>query len=405
MKILSISAQKPSSTGSGVYLTELVKSLALSGHEQAVVAGVYKDDETSFPEGVSFHPVYFCTEKIPYPIVGMSDEMPYTSTRYCDMTPEMVEQFREGFLEVLVPLVEEFKPDLILTHHLYLLTAIVRDTFPQCKVYGFCHNTDLRQMMKTDLEREFIAEAVRNLDWIFVPQTAQKKGVLKVYDADVNKITILGMGYNSDVFKVTGEKPDDDVTRIIFAGKIAEKKGVMSLIRSLQYLPCKTESLKIMLAGGAGNEIEYHEIRQLAHHSKYDIEFLGRLPQAELAKYYNMSEIFVLPSFFEGLPLTVIEALACGDRVVMTNLSGIPQWLSENVTGADIRYVDLPTMVNTDEPLEEELPAFEKRLADALYASITTTERKTADTSRISWNHIAKQVVEVEAAGGIYEKN
>ena len=174
MKILSISAQKPSSTGSGVYLTELVKEIALQGHEQAVVAGVYKEDETNFPEGVAFHPVYFCTEELPYPIVGMSDEMPYTSTRYCDMTEEMVEQFRDAFLKVLVPLVNEFKPDLILTHHLYLLTAIVRETFSDIKVYGFCHNTDLRQMIKTDLEREFIAENVSVIDSMLAEYPALK---------------------------------------------------------------------------------------------------------------------------------------------------------------------------------------------------------------------------------------
>lgn len=307
MRILSISAQKPSSTGSGVYLTELVKMLAAQGHEQAVVAGIYQDDEVTFPEGVAFHPVYFCTEELPYPIVGMSDEMPYTSTRYCDMTEEMVEQFKTAFLKVLIPLVNEFQPDVILTHHLYLLTAIVRDQFPECKVYGFCHNTDLRQMVKTDLEREFIAEAVRNLDKIFVPQTAQEKGVLRAYDADPDKIQILGMGYNSEVFQVTGDKLNDGITRLIFAGKIAEKKGVMSLIRSLEFLPFKENELEIRFAGGAGNEIEYKEIHRMANKCKYDIEFLGRLPQSELAKCYNMSDIFVLPSFFEGLPLTVID--------------------------------------------------------------------------------------------------
>ena len=45
MRILSITAQKPNSTGSGVFLTELVKELAAKGHEQAVVAGVYKEDK------------------------------------------------------------------------------------------------------------------------------------------------------------------------------------------------------------------------------------------------------------------------------------------------------------------------------------------------------------------------
>ena len=393
MRILSISAQKPSSTGSGVYLTEIVKEIALMGHEQAVVAGVYKDDETNFPEGVNFHPVYFCTDELPYPIVGMSDEMPYTSTRYCDMTEEMVEQFRKAFLKILVPLVEEFKPDIILTHHLYLLTAIVREQFPDVKVYGFCHNTDLRQMIKTDLEREFIAEAVRKLDRIFVPQTAQEKGVLKVYDVEPEKIHILGMGYNNKVFQMTGDKKDDGITRLVFAGKIAEKKGVMSLIRSLEYLPYEKDKLEIRLAGGAGNEIEYKEICRMAKNCKYDIEFLGKLPQTELAKYYNMSDIFVLPSFFEGLPLTVIEALACGDRVVMTNLPGIPEWLSENALHADIRYVDLPQMINADEPIAEELPAFEKRLAKTLMDSIETKDRMIADVSRISWEAMAKEAI------------
>ena len=52
MRILSISAQKPSSTGSGVYLTEIVKELAMMGHEQAVVAGVYKEDDVV--DGVLF---------------------------------------------------------------------------------------------------------------------------------------------------------------------------------------------------------------------------------------------------------------------------------------------------------------------------------------------------------------
>ena len=50
MRILSITAQKPNSTGSGVYLTELVKEYALMGHEQAVIAGVYQEDLTELPE-------------------------------------------------------------------------------------------------------------------------------------------------------------------------------------------------------------------------------------------------------------------------------------------------------------------------------------------------------------------
>ena len=76
----------------------------------------------------------------------------------------------------------------------------------------------------------------------------------------------------------------------------------------------------------------------------------------------------------------------------VTNLAGIPEWLSENALHADIRYVDLPPMINADEPIKEELPAFEKRLAKALMESIDTKERIIADVSKISWESMAREV-------------
>ena len=56
-----------------------------------------------------------------------------------------------------------------------------------------------------------------------------------------------------------------------------------------------------------------------------------------------------MPSMYEGLPLTVIESLACGDRVVMTRLDGVADWLEDMIPDADIRYVDLPKMKGADE--------------------------------------------------------
>ena len=133
MKILSVTAQKPDSTGSGIYLTELVRGFKKKGITQSVIAGVTKADQVCLPEGVSFYPVYFESEQLPYPITGMSDEMPYPSTRYSDLTEEMTETFRNAFGEVLKKAVEELDPDVILCHHLYLLTAIVRELFPDKK--------------------------------------------------------------------------------------------------------------------------------------------------------------------------------------------------------------------------------------------------------------------------------
>ena len=155
LKILSITAQKPHSTGSGVYLTELVQAFHRKGCRQAVLAGVCRDDSVCFPDSVSFYPVYYQSEQLPFPICGMSDEMPYKSTRYQDLTPEMTEQFFTAFRASLNRALAEFQPDVILCHHLYLLTALARKTtlasgsgeFSDIrpKVAGICHGSDLRQ--------------------------------------------------------------------------------------------------------------------------------------------------------------------------------------------------------------------------------------------------------------------
>ena len=392
MKILSITAQKPSSTGSGVFLAELVRVFAGQGHAQMVIGGVDPEDAPVFPEGVEFLPVRFHSEELPYAIVGMSDEMPYTSTRYSDMTPEMTGQFEAAFGRAIRKALEEFQPNIVLSHHLYLLTAIVREMVTDVPVFGFCHNTDLRQMRKHSLLRERIAAAIRRLDRIFVLRSDQIREVQEIYGADPEIMLPIGMGYNRQVFFPEPKKPGN-LVRLIYAGKITQKKGVASLIRSLSILNEPAGSLELICAGGAGNKEEYQEIIELADKSPYPVTFTGRLNQKDLAGWYNRSDIFVLPSFYEGIPLTVIEALACGLRVVLTDLPGVGDWLREFVSDADIRYVTLPTVINTDEAVPEELPAFEMRLAEALKESIHAGASRPADVSRISWERIGDLVL------------
>ena len=93
---------------------------------------------------------------------------------------------------------------------------------------------------------------------------------------------------------------------MVYAGKIAEKKGVKSLIRALGKLclekdPFAAQNVRVFLAGGAGNQTEYEEIRRMAGECPCRIEFAGKLGQQKLAELYNACDLFVLPSFYEGL--------------------------------------------------------------------------------------------------------
>lgn len=397
MRVLSVTAQKPDSTGSGVYLTELVKGFEKMKIKQAAVVGVNYGDQICLPEGVQVFPVCFGTEEPPFPVVGMSDEMPYRSTRYCDMTEEMTGQFREAFGRRLLEAVSAFRPDVILCHHLYFLAAMTKEMFPEIPVFGISHGSDLRQIKKNEWQREYILSGIPHLNGIFALHQDQKEEISRIYTCPGEQIQVIGTGYNSDIFHIKENKRcrdggENQKLRLLFAGKISEKKGVKSLLRAMEYLERPKSDISLTLVGGAGNEAEYRAICGLAEVCPVEVEFTGRKTQEELALLMNQSDVFVLPSFYEGLPLVVVEAMACGMKVVCTDLPGILNWLDENIPNHGVVFVEPPAMVNEDEPLEDALPLFERRLAAAIEKACDARMPKRADVERISWLSLCERL-------------
>jgi len=395
MRILSISAQKPDSTGSGVYLTELVREFAAMGHTQAVIAGVYASDSPILPRGTEFFPVCFNTKQLPFPIAGMSDEMPYESTVYSTMTPQMKDSFLAAFEYALDKAVNSFCPDVILCHHLYLLTAFVRKKYPHKQVWGICHGTDLRQMEKNPLWRQEIKEQIPLLNKIFCLHEEQKQAIIKCYGADKKIITVVGNGYNSHIFcKKCGcdTACGQNKIRLIFAGKISEKKGVFSLLNCLPLLGWDKDRFSLRLAGGWGSEEQKQQVETIIAQSGYDISLLGNLTQQELAEEFRKSDIFILPSFYDGLPLVLAESMACGSKVICTDLPGIKTRFDKDAPGHGICFVQPPEMLNADEPIKESLPAFEQRLAKAIVNTAACPCGK-ADLSALSWRAVCEKML------------
>lgn len=414
MKILSILAQKPSSTGSGIFLTELLKNFQKMGEKQAVLFGIAKEDPLPTFLDVESYPVYYESEELPFPVLGMSDEMPYTSTRYRDMNMEMVEQFKRAFLKRAREAVENFQPDLILCHHLYLLTAIIREGFPEIPIYGFCHNTDLRQMEKHALLQSYIQKNIQNLDRIYTPKDAQKKEVMRIYGVEPEKIMNIAVGYNAERFRLpseeivfcggiarreeillpTGERLNKrGHTDLLFAGKLGEKKGVFSLLRALEMLYQENKRIRLFLAGDNGNIKEKEAVYALGRKCSYPLYFLGRLEQEELVKYYQFSDVFTLPSFFDAVPLTALEALACGNKVVLSTLDGLEEFFQKNCPDAPVFFAELPEMINQDEMKVEDCPIFEERLKATIQKAISYHYQTMASLSHLSWGAICKKII------------
>ena len=402
MRILSITAQKPHSTGSGTYLTELVRAFDRKGAKQAVVAGIYRDDDVSLPLGVDFYPVVFsCGDSegdISFPIAGMSDVMPYVSTRYRDLTDEMIAEFEKAFLTQIEKAVEDLDPDIILCHHLFLLTAAVRNHFPDRKIYGICHGTDLRQMVNCDRIAAGIRAEIRKLDHVFALHGEQAESIKSIFGMDEDAITVIGSGFNDHLFNTEGRirHSRSEPVRVCYAGKMSCPKGVPELLAALTDLNFGdgVAPFEVRLAGGCKDE----SVRCLLADLPGNIQYLDQIPQSQLADLFKTSDIFVLPSYFEGLNLAVIEAMASGLLPICTDLPGMKEWVDASVKDPNIRYIPMPEMSAIDTPTDAGRTRFTEDLKSILRNAINDvyndTTQPVPDCSGITWDSVAANILQ-----------
>lgn len=366
MNILHIITQKPNSTGSGIYMSGMINGFDELGYRQGVIAGIDKlDNLECFNSNIKFYPVIYNTDELPFNVLGMSDVMPYDSTIYRNISLDMIDKLKIAFSKRIKRAIDEIKPDIVICHHLYLLTAYVREVIKEIPVVGICHGTCLKQIQSHNLEKDYIKTNIKNLDTIFSLHNEQKKDIINIFNVEPSKVFPLGSGYDENLF--FDKKIDNEIINITFAGKICKLKGVESLIKALDKVDYKKELININIVGDGSNKDEYNEILKLANSCKFSIQFLGKIKQTELAEIFRNTHIFILPSFFEGLPLVVIEALASGCNVITTDIPGVSEWIGEeiNISGK-IKYIDLPKMKNIATPYDNELPKYEEDLGNSI---------------------------------------
>ncbi|MBS5786648.1 MAG: glycosyltransferase family 4 protein [Clostridioides difficile] len=401
MNILHIITQKPNSTGSGVYLTGIVDGLKKMGNKQAVIAGIdIEDDNRCFDESVDFYPVLFNKAPLDFSVVGMSDSMPYKSTRYRDLKKYQVQALKDEFQKNIEIAVEKLRPDIIICHHLYLLTSFVRNLIKDIKVVAICHGTCLRQLKTIDLETDYIIDGIRKLDAVFALHNIQKNDIISTFSIDAKKVNVVGSGYNDKIFYNRSYQLSTKKIYISYAGKICESKGLKSLIKALSLLKYPSDFIELNFAGVGSDVKTYNEIIELAKGCKYKINFVGKLKQHDLAELFNKSQLFILPSYYEGLPVVVLEALACGDDVILTDISGVRDWIGDKInTSGKIDYVELPSMIGQGLPKCDELSSFEKRLAESIDKSVKRIIHKTnmtnVDMFDKTWDALTARIYEI----------
>lgn len=383
-KILHLLSQIPAKTGSGVFFENIVREFHHAGYEQEAILGLpvhLANYSSNFIEKI--HPVLFETPELPFKIPGMSDVMPYESSIFSSMDETEFSSYKHRFSSEIKEVLLNFQPDIVLTHHLWLTTAfaceLLQNNYEKGnapKIFTVCHGTDLRQLSLAPKYKEYVTDKCGLLDGVFSLHTRQKEEILSNYPIEANRIKIIGNGFNSDIFHSTSREKihENEKHELIYAGKLSYSKGVRELIRALELLPAEKFSLSL---AGSGSGPETLEIEKMIGNSKADIKILGQVSQSELALIFKQADILVLPSFYEGLPLVILEALATGLKVVVNDLEGLKTWVPEKINeSGNIIYVEMPALSGIDTISEKESAKYILKLRTSLLEMAGKIEKR-----------------------------
>ncbi len=138
------------------------------------------------------------------------------------------------------------------------------------------------------------------------------------------KVVLIHNSVDTNVFKPQEkEKMGLNYSFVIsYVGRLIYAKGIQDLIEALW-----TVQRALLLVVGKGPYIK--ELKKLAREKRVDVMFLGERKADEIIKYLNASDVFVNPSYSEGLPTSVLEAGACGVPVIATDVGGTREIIGE----------------------------------------------------------------------------
>jgi glycosyltransferase involved in cell wall biosynthesis len=149
-------------------------------------------------------------------------------------------------------------------------------------------------------------------------------------------ITVRYIGVDRKRFAFSGVPVAARPRRILYVGRLVEKKGGELLIRAFAQVRKQVPDAELVMAGDGPLEAR---LREVASQLGVDVSFLGSVSSAEVKRQFDTARVFCLPSVTaangdaEGLPISILEAQACGVPVVTSARGGATEGILPGVSG------------------------------------------------------------------------
>ncbi len=382
MKILHITSQHAESTGSGCYLQNILRRSQQAGYRNFLIAAISGGRQPHLDMIDEKHCRFldFGLPPLPFPLPGMSDVMPYRSSRFGTLSKSQLDIYEECWKDIISTAIFDYKPDIIHSHHLWIMSSIARKCSEKWKIPQIisCHATDLHQFRNHPQLQE--RADCRQAEGILALSEKQKQEIASLYGIAEEKIEVVGSGIDNSVFRICEEKrPMALPMQLLYAGKLSFAKGVQWLLDTVAMFG--KEDLHLHIAGSGSGDEGIRCLQQAGYLQERGLVSVhGRLEQEDLASLMQSCHAFILPSFSEGVPLVLLEALACGCRIICTDLPGCLHIVGDiggqGVASGLVEIAALTRMAAPTAQKDEDYALLQSRLQSALQKMIDRVQKE-----------------------------
>ncbi len=218
--------------------------------------------------------------------------------------------------------------------HVHFATAaanvgLVLKAFHPCTLSFTVHGPDEFY----DAKGQWLSEKIAAVDFLVcIGRFARSQMMQLSPGRHWHKFEICPLGVDPDLFIPTSHKDTEDPFTILCVGRLTPAKGQRVLIEACRLMQDRKLDFRLVMVGAGPDEADL-KARVMELGLAPLVEFTGPLNQDQVMKHYARADAFALPSFAEGIPVVLMEAMASGVPCVTTRITGIPELIRDGVDG------------------------------------------------------------------------
>lgn len=163
--------------------------------------------------------------------------------------------------------------------------------------------------------------------------------------ATTQPVTVIPNGVDIDQFRPGQPRNDENLLKILCVARLIKRKSQNQLIQAVKRLTDNGIEVIATLVGTGDALASYQQLAEELSISE-QIKFVGYVPREDLPSYYAAADVFVLPSFYEGLAVAALAAMSSGLPLVLTRTGGTGDLVDEGINGNTYEWGDIDKLTS-----------------------------------------------------------